>query len=126
MAKPEWGSKRTCPECSTRFYDLGKGEPVTCISCGHVWTPEPLLKSRQHEARAHRRRGKPDLKVKDPAAEIPDSVDAGSEVDTDPDDNVKTDTDDKRDEKPVPDANEDDNDPVSAPVIEQRIASKKG
>ena len=23
MVKPEWGTKRTCPKCSTRFYDLG-------------------------------------------------------------------------------------------------------
>ena len=47
MVKPEWGSKRSCPKCSTRFYDLGKGEPVTCIECGHAWSPEPVLKSKQ-------------------------------------------------------------------------------
>ena len=47
MVKPEWGSKRTCPKCATRFYDLGKDEPVTCIECGNVWTPEPVLKSKQ-------------------------------------------------------------------------------
>ena len=47
MVKPEWGSKRTCPKCSTRFYDLGKDEPVTCIECGHAWSPEPVLKSKQ-------------------------------------------------------------------------------
>ena len=52
MAKPEWGTKRTCPECSTRFYDLGKDEPATCISCGHAWTPEPLLQSRPIGRRA--------------------------------------------------------------------------
>ena len=34
MVKPEWGHKRTCPKCSTRFYDLGKEDPVTCINCG--------------------------------------------------------------------------------------------
>jgi hypothetical protein len=28
MVKPEWGTKRTCPKCSTRFYDLGKDDPV--------------------------------------------------------------------------------------------------
>lgn len=47
MVKPEWGSKRTCPKCSTRFYDLTKDEPVTCISCGYAWHPEPVLKSKQ-------------------------------------------------------------------------------
>ncbi|MEQ1548534.1 MAG: TIGR02300 family protein [Chakrabartia sp.] len=47
MAKPEWGTKRSCPKCATRFYDLGKEDPVTCISCGQVWVPEPFLKSKQ-------------------------------------------------------------------------------
>ena len=47
MVKPEWGTKRTCPKCSTRFYDLGKEDPVHCISCGTEWIPEPVLKSKQ-------------------------------------------------------------------------------
>ncbi|WP_137679456.1 TIGR02300 family protein [Aurantiacibacter suaedae] len=47
MVKPEWGSKRTCPKCGERFYDLGKEDPVTCIECGNEWTPEPVLKSKQ-------------------------------------------------------------------------------
>ena len=47
MVKPEWGTKRTCPKCATRFYDLGKDDPVTCIECGTAWMPEPVLKSKQ-------------------------------------------------------------------------------
>jgi len=47
MVKPEWGTKRTCPKCSTRFYDLGREDPVHCISCGTEWIPEPVLKSKQ-------------------------------------------------------------------------------
>lgn len=47
MVKAEWGAKRTCPKCATRFYDLGKEDPVTCISCGVNWYPEPVLKSKQ-------------------------------------------------------------------------------
>ncbi len=47
MIKPEWGTKRTCPKCATRFYDLEKDEPVTCIACGYAWEPEPILKSKQ-------------------------------------------------------------------------------
>jgi uncharacterized protein (TIGR02300 family) len=47
MVKPEWGTKRTCPKCSTRFYDLGNEEPVHCINCGTEWIPEPVLKSKQ-------------------------------------------------------------------------------
>src|SRR3982751_2333748 len=47
MVKPEWGAKRTCPKCSTRFYDLGSENPVHCISCGTEWMPEAVLKSKQ-------------------------------------------------------------------------------
>lgn len=47
MVNPEWGTKRTCPKCGERFYDLGKEDPVTCIECGNEWTPEPVLKSKQ-------------------------------------------------------------------------------
>ncbi len=47
MAKPEWGTKRNCPKCGTRFYDLGVEDPVVCIDCGSQWTPEPVLKSKQ-------------------------------------------------------------------------------
>ena len=47
MVKPEWGAKRTCPKCSTRFYDLGKDDPVHCIECGTDFMPEPVLKSKQ-------------------------------------------------------------------------------
>ena len=47
MVKPEWGTKRTCPKCATRFYDLGKDDPVTCIECGNAFVPEPVLKSKQ-------------------------------------------------------------------------------
>ncbi len=47
MIKPEWGTKRSCPKCGTRFYDLGAEDPVTCIACGTAWMPEPVLKSKQ-------------------------------------------------------------------------------
>ena len=47
MVKPEWGSKRSCPKCGTRFYDLGKDDPVICIACQAAWEPEPVLKSKQ-------------------------------------------------------------------------------
>lgn len=47
MVKPEWGTKRTCPKCGTRFYDLTKDNPVVCIDCGNEWAPEPILKTKQ-------------------------------------------------------------------------------
>lgn len=47
MVKPEWGTKRACPKCGTRFYDLTNDDPVTCINCSFSWEPEPILKSKQ-------------------------------------------------------------------------------
>ena len=47
MVNPEWGTKRTCPKCSTRFYDLGKDDPITCIACAATFSPESVLKSKQ-------------------------------------------------------------------------------
>lgn len=46
MAKEEWGTKRVCPKCGARFYDLNK-DPITCIECGTEFVPEPVLKSKQ-------------------------------------------------------------------------------
>lgn len=46
MVKPEWGLKRICPNCGTRYYDFGR-EPATCPACGTVYDPEALLKSRR-------------------------------------------------------------------------------
>lgn len=47
MVQPEWGTKRSCPKCGTRFYDLGKDEPAICIECGEEFVPETVLKSKQ-------------------------------------------------------------------------------
>ena len=47
MVKPEWGAKHGCPKCGTRFYDLGKDDPITCIECGYLWQADPVLKSKQ-------------------------------------------------------------------------------
>ncbi|MCK5424724.1 MAG: TIGR02300 family protein [Emcibacter sp.] len=46
MAKPEWGTKRQCPKCGTRFYDLGVDSPIICIDCEHKFKPEIVLKSK--------------------------------------------------------------------------------
>ena len=47
MVKAEWGTKRSCPKCGERFYDLGKDETIVCIECGNQWVSEPVLKSKQ-------------------------------------------------------------------------------
>jgi uncharacterized protein (TIGR02300 family) len=46
VVKAEWGLKRICPNCGTRYYDFRK-EPPACPACGTVYDPEALLKSRR-------------------------------------------------------------------------------
>ncbi len=36
MIKPEWGSKRECPGCGARYYDLSR-TPVVCPKCEAPW-----------------------------------------------------------------------------------------
>ncbi len=101
MVKPEWGTKRTCPKCATRFYDLGKEEPCNCIACGNQWTPEPVLKSKQpmpfdEQPKADAANAAPDADLGDDLAELEVDEDAeispDDEVDIGGDDDLGVDT----------------------------------
>ncbi|SMF77476.1 TIGR02300 family protein [Allosphingosinicella indica] len=94
MVKAEWGTKRTCPKCGTRFYDLGKEDPVTCIECGVSWEPEAVLKSKQplpfdapkpeqeKDAKPDSDLAEDDLDIDEDAEENPDDeVDLGGDDD---------------------------------------------
>lgn len=58
MAKPELGTKRTCPACGTKYYDLNR-DPIVCPNCGTVFAvaaparaerpPEPKPEPAQKE-----------------------------------------------------------------------------
>ena len=86
MIQPEWGTKRSCPKCATRFYDLGKDDPVTCINCGAHWEPEPILKSKQP---LPFEQAKPDLvKKDDDLAGDDEDIDTGEDEEPSPDDEV--------------------------------------
>jgi len=93
MVKPEWGAKRTCPKCSTRFYDLGKDDPVHCIECGTDFVPEPVLKSKQpltFEAApvvAKEPAADPELEAEDLAVDEDAEISADEEVDLETGDN---------------------------------------
>jgi len=106
VAKAEWGTKRTCPKCSTRFYDLGNSEPVVCIDCGESWVPEPILKSKQPIA-AEKPKEKSDEKSEDLLAAI-----AGGDDDDDDADSVAEDlgVDDDDDDALISDVSLDDDD----------------
>jgi len=100
MIKPEWGTKRTCPKCATRFYDLTKDDPVTCINCGHAWEPEPILKSKQplpfEVVKAEQKKDNTDLAGGDEDLELADADEgepsADDEVDLGGDDDLGVET----------------------------------
>jgi uncharacterized protein (TIGR02300 family) len=43
MNREDWGIKRVCLSCGTRFYDFGKS-PIICPSCGAAFDPDYLSK----------------------------------------------------------------------------------
>lgn len=79
MAKPEWGVKRACVSCATRFYDFRRA-PITCPSCGAVFHPDAALKPR-------RARMAPEEKpvVKAPPKPAPEEKAAAFDPDAEPD-----------------------------------------
>jgi uncharacterized protein (TIGR02300 family) len=94
MPKPEWGTKRTCPQTGERFYDLGKDNPVTSPN-GHQWYPEPVLKSKQpipFEEEKKKKDVEPDSDLADDDLEDltveDDDAAADADVDLDTDDDL--------------------------------------
>ena len=50
MANPELGAKQICPNCSAKFYDLGR-RPALCPKCGETFDPEEAVRNRRVRAR---------------------------------------------------------------------------
>ena len=87
MVKPEWGTKRMCPKCGTRFYDLGKEDPVTCINCSAIWEPDPILKSKQPLPFDAPKKPVADKKTDDDA-DLNEDLDIDEDAEESPDDEV--------------------------------------
>jgi len=49
LVKADLGTKRACPSCAARFYDLTK-RPIECPKCGFSYEPEALFKQRRSRA----------------------------------------------------------------------------
>src|SRR6478609_9055213 len=48
LVKADLGTKRGCPSCNARFYDLEK-RPIECPKCGFTYEPEALFKQRRRQ-----------------------------------------------------------------------------
>jgi uncharacterized protein (TIGR02300 family) len=46
LSKPELGTKRDCPSCGAKFYDLSKS-PAVCPKCKHEFVPDTGAKSKR-------------------------------------------------------------------------------
>ena len=108
MPNPEWGTKRLCPACATRFYDLGN-DPTTCPACGveHPLTAFVLSKGKSARAEAEKKA----KEVKDPVVDDADDVldDDDDDIAVDDDTVLDDDDDDASDIEGIADvASEDD------------------
>jgi uncharacterized protein (TIGR02300 family) len=97
MPKDEWGVKRLCPNCSTRFYDL-QHDPMTCPNCGATFTIDSLTAVKAKALRPEKLKPEPrdiedlpeiDNDDEDEVIEDADTLD--DEILEDEDDNVDLD-----------------------------------
>jgi uncharacterized protein (TIGR02300 family) len=105
VAKPELGTKRQCPKCGTRFYDLGKSDPITCINCEHKFLPEAILKPRRPAAEVVEekvvKKPDPEVDVDDVLEDDADDMDVILEIEDEEDEidvDVEIDVEDDSDE----------------------------
>lgn len=92
MPKDEWGAKRVCPSCSTRFYDL-RTDPMTCPTCGATFTLDSLTSVKAKAPRPEKVKPEPadiedlpDIETEDPASD--DDDDISDDILEDEEDNV--------------------------------------
>ena len=94
MPKDEWGVKRLCPSCSTRFYDL-QHDPMTCPNCSATFTVDSLTAVKAKAQRPEKVKPEPvdieDLPVIDDEEVIDDGDDLDDEIVEDEDDDVDLD-----------------------------------
>ncbi len=65
MSKPARGTKRVCPSCGARFYDLGRS-PITCSVCQAVYQISAPSSRRAERAAPVAKTPKPKAEAKEP------------------------------------------------------------
>ena len=80
MPKDEWGVKRICPTCSTRFYDL-RTDPMHCPNCGATFTLESLTAVKAKALRPEKVKPQP-VDIEDlPEIDADDPIEADDDLD---------------------------------------------
>lgn len=95
MPKDEWGVKRVCPTCGSRFYDL-RSDPLTCPECGATFSLESLTAAKPKAPRQEKPKVEPadvedmpDIETGDDV--IADDDELSSDILEDDEDNVDID-----------------------------------
>ena len=109
MPKEEWGVKRVCPSCSTRFYDL-RMDPMTCPECGATFTLESLTASKPKALRPEKAKPQPAASVDLVDDDDDDAVIADDDDEDDLDDDILEDDDDEVSLDEIADVKSDDDD----------------
>ncbi|NNE84733.1 MAG: TIGR02300 family protein [Alphaproteobacteria bacterium] len=122
MAKPEWGVKRTCLACATRFYDMRK-KPILCPSCGVKFDVETIFRPRRSRAPVDEpvaaAATAAAVKPETPAAEGDDGDDLEKELAALADDSVDDDDDD--DDAAIEDTSDLADDDSDVPIVPKDI-----
>ena len=85
MAKPEWGKKRICSTCNTKYYDFKKS-PIVCPSCGTEFDPDIYLRSRKGKSLSSKKVTENNQDISDQETNLDDiEIDSNEEVVTDDD-----------------------------------------
>lgn len=114
MSKPELGTKRDCPSCGAKFYDLSKN-PVVCPKCKHEYVPDVGPKAKRAKPVEKPKEKAPKRVVMDDEDNVSldamrdDELAADDDIDID---DVDVDVDDDADDAFLPD-DEDGDDDVS-------------
>ncbi len=91
MPKDEWGVKRVCPNCSSRFYDL-RTDPMTCPVCGTTFALESLTAAKPKALRPEKVKPEPEDVDDLPDLEAEETIEGDDdEILEDDDDNVDLD-----------------------------------
>ena len=128
LAKPEWGTKRICQSCGSRFYDFGRS-PIVCPNCGAVFDLEVLNRARRARPAAARGAAVVAAEEEETAVAGGELVDADAELEEEvvddaaieEDDAAIESDDDQEDESLIEDASELGEDEDMSDVIESDL-----
>ncbi|HEX3808239.1 MAG TPA: FYDLN acid domain-containing protein [Rhizomicrobium sp.] len=113
LVKAELGTKRVCPQCAARFYDLEK-RPIECPKCEFSFEPESLYKQRRPRT--------PEPAAPAPVRDATDDEDEDENEDEEVSENEAEEAEEKIVEAPLKTGGDDDDDEEEEETVEEEAA----